>query len=327
MNRRELLTVLGGSAAVWPFAALAQQKAMPVVGFLSVASPEVYAPNVSAVRRGLAESGYVEGKNVGIEYRWGEGDYERLPALAAELVRRNVDVIIATGGTVSARAAKNATTAIPIIFVSGGDPVAAGLVASLARPGGNVTGVSIITVELMAKRLDLLTELVPQADTIAVLVNPNNPNTERMVRDTQDTARAKGVKVQVVNCGSAADFESAFANVAESRAGALAVAADAFFNTRHREIVALATRHKIPAIYEWREFVDAGGLASYGPNLLAIDRLAGIYAGRILAGVKAADLPVEQPTKFELVINLKTAKTLGLTVPQALLARADEVIE
>ena len=326
MERRELLLSLGAAVATWPLAARAQ-KAMPVIGFLSIASPSIYAPYVSAVRQGLAEIGYVEGKNVAIEHRWAEGDYDRLPALAVDLVRRKIDVIIATGGTVSARAAKNATNTIPIIFVSGGDPVAAGLVASLARPGGNVTGVSIITVELMAKRLDLLSELVPQAGTIAVLVNPKNPNTERMVRDTQDAARAKGIKLQVVKAGTAADFESAFSTIAESHAGALAVAADAFFNARHEELAILAARYRVPAIYEWREFVEAGGLASYGPNLLAIARLAGIYAGRVLGGAKPADLPVEQPTKFELAINLKTAKALGLTVPPSLLARADEVIE
>jgi putative tryptophan/tyrosine transport system substrate-binding protein len=326
MRRRELMLLFGGAMTATR-ALGAQQTATPVIGFLTTASPDRFAPNMAAIRQGLSEAGYIEGKNLAIEYRWAEGDYDRLPALAADLVGRRVDAIIATGGTVSARAAKNATATIPIISVIGGDPVAAGLIDSLARPGGNLTGVGIITVELMPKRFELLFELVPQATVIASLINPKNPNTERMVRDTQDAARGKGVQLPVLEASSVGSFEKAFAEPAQTGAGGLIVAADAFFNARREELVALAARQKVPATYEWREFVAAGGLSSYGPNILAIDRLVGIYAGKILGGARPADLPVQQPTKFDLVINLKTAKALGLTVPPSILARADEIIE
>ena len=327
MRRRNLLLMLGGALAV-PRAPRAQQNAMPVIGFLTTVSPDPrYAPNLAAIREGLREAGYVEGQNLAIEYRWAEGNYDRLPALAAELVGLKVDAMITTGGTTSARAAKNATATIPIISVIGIDPVAAGLIDSLARPGGNLTGVGVITVELIPKRLELLVELVPWATVIALLVNPKNPNTERMVRDTQEAARGKGVHLPVLEASSVGSFEKAFAQIAQTGASGLVVAADPAFTAQREELVALAARQKIPAIYEWREFVEAGGLISYGPNLLAIDRLIGMYAGKILKGTKPADLPLQQPTRFELVINLQTAKELGLTLTQSILARADEVIE
>ena len=282
---------------------------------------------MAAFRQGLSETGYVEGQNVAIEYRWAEGRYDRLPALAADLVGRKVDVIVTSGGDPAALAAKNATSTIPIVFTVGGDPVAAGLVASLARPGGNLTGVSILAVELMPKRLELLSELVPQARVIALLVNPNNPNAERIMRDVQEAARAKGVQLHILKAGTESEIDAAFASLVQLQAGALVVGADPFFNSRREQLVALAARHAVPAIYEWREFAAAGGLISYGASLTAAYRQVGIYAGKILKGAKPADLPVQQPTTFELVVNLKTAKALGLTVPPSILARADEVIE
>jgi putative tryptophan/tyrosine transport system substrate-binding protein len=326
MRRRELLLLLGGATTA-PRSLHSQQKPIPVIGFLSNASPDQYGPYMAAIRQGLSEAGYAEGQNLAIEYRWAEGDDDRLPALAADLVALKVDAIITTGGTVSALPAKNATATIPIVSVIGIDPVAAGLIDSLARPGGNLTGVAIITVELIPKRFELLFELVPQAAVIGLLVNPKNPNTERMVRDTREAARGKGVRLAVLEARSVGGFAKAFTDLGRTGAGGLVVAADPFFNVRREELVALAARQKVPAIYEWREFVDAGGLISYGPNLLAIDRLVGIYTGRILGGAKPADLPVQQPTTFELVINLKTANALGLTVSPSILARADEVIE
>ena len=327
MRRRELITVLGSAAALWPLALRAQQKAMPVIGYLSGVSPGPLAPFVAAFRQGLSETGYIEGQNLTIEYRWAEGHFDRLPALAADLVGRKVDLIVTSGGELSALAAKRATSTIPIVFNSGGDPVAAGLVASLARPGGNLTGVSIQVGELMPKRLELLSELVPQAKVIALLANPYNSSFERMTRDVQQAARAKGVQLQVLKAGNENEIDAAFATLVQLHIGPLLVGADPFFNSRREQLVALASRHAVPAIYEWREFAVAGGLISYGPSLTAIHRQAGIYAGKILKGAKPADLPVEQPTKFELVINLKTAKALDLTVPQPILARADEVIE
>jgi putative ABC transport system substrate-binding protein len=326
VSRRELLLLLGGAMTA-PRALRAQEAAMPVIGFLSSVSPGPLAAFVSAFRQGLSEAGYVEGQNLAIEYRWAEGRYDRLPGLAAELVGRNVGVIVTTGGTVSARAAKSATSTIPIVSVFGGDPVADGLVASFARPGGNLTGLSILVRELMPKRLELLAEMVPQAGAIALLVNPSNPNAERIIREVQEAARAKGVQLHVLKAGTEGEIDAAFASLVELHAGALVVAADPFFNSRREQLVALAARHAVPAIYEWREFVTAGGLISYGTSLSAVYRQVGIYTGRILKGAKPADLPVQQPTTFELVVNLNTAKELGITVPPSVLARVDEVIE
>jgi putative ABC transport system substrate-binding protein len=324
MNRRELMLLLAGVMTA-PCAVRAQQKAMPVIGYLSFASPGPFAPLVAALRQGLSEAGYVEGQNVVIEYRWAEGRYDRLPALATDLVDRKVDVIAASGPP-SALAAKGATSTIPIVF-SSGDPIGEGLVASLARPSANLTGVSLYTAELMPKRLELLCDLVPQAGVIALLVNPNNPNTEPMIRDLQEAARAKGVQLPILNAAAEGEIDAAFALLVQAHVGGLVVGTDPFFNSRREQLVALAARHAVPAIYEWREFTAAGGLISYGSSLTAAYRRVGIYAGRILKGASPADLPVEQPTRFELVVNLKTAQALGLTVPPSILARADEVIE
>jgi putative ABC transport system substrate-binding protein len=325
MTRREFVLLLGGAMTAAP-AVRAQQKAMPVIGFLSSVSPGPLAASVAEFRQGLSETGYVEGQNVVIEYRWAEGRYDRLPALAADLVGRKVDVIVASGGSPSALAAKSETSTIPIVF-SVGDPVELGLVASLARPGGNLTGVSNMNVELNPKRLELLSELVPQAKVIALLVNQNNRNTERNIKDVQEAARAKGVQLSILKAGTESEIDAAFGSLAQLRAGALVVATDPFLNSRRDQLVALASRHAVPAIYYWREFATAGGLISYGPSLTAGYRHAGVYAGKILKGAKPADLPVQQPTTFELVVNLNTAKALGLTVPPSILARADEVIE
>jgi putative tryptophan/tyrosine transport system substrate-binding protein len=325
MRRRELMLLLAGAMTA-SRALRAQQKAMPVVGFLGVASSGPYAPFVAAFRQGLSETGYVEGQNLAIEFRWAEGHYDRLPALAADLVGRRVDVIATSGGGSPARAAKSATSTIPIVFTTGGDPVESGLVASLARPGGNLTGVSMMFTELMPKRFELLSELVPQAAVIALLVNPNNPGNEPMIQDVQEAAHAKGVQVEILKAAEG-DFEAAFASLARLHAGALIVSPDPFFGSQREQLVALASHHAVPAIYEWREFAAAGGLISYGPSVTAAFRQAGIYAGRILKGAKPADLPVQQPTTFELVVNLKTAKALGLTIPPSILARADEVVE
>jgi len=321
------MTVLAATAAMRPLAAGAQQNAMPVIGILHSGSPGPYTPNVAAFRQGLSETGYVEGQNVAIEYRWAEGRYDGPPALAADLVGRKVDVIVTRGGTPSALAAKRATSTIPIIFTSGDDPVATGLVASLARPGGNLTGVSMLIDELTPKRLELLSELVPQAKVIALLVNPNNPATENVMRDVKEAARVKGLQLPILKANSESEIDAAFASLVQLHAGALVVAADPFLSSRREQIVALAARHAVPSIYAWREFADSGGLISYGSSLTAAFRLVGTYTGKILKGAKPADLPVQQPTAFELVINLKTAQALGLTVPQSILARAGEVIE
>jgi putative tryptophan/tyrosine transport system substrate-binding protein len=325
MRPRELMLVLGG-AMIATGALRAQQKAMPVIGWLGSTSPSPAVGATAGFCQGLSENGYVEGQNVAIEYRWTEGRYDRLPELAADLVARKVDVIVTQGGPSPALAAKGAASTIPIVFASG-DPVARGLVANLARPGGNLTGVSACSVELMPKRLELLSELVPQAGVIALLVNPNNANVEPLIRDVQKAARARGVQLHVLKAGAEGDFETAFASLVQLHAGALVVSSDAFFGTRREQLVTLASRYAVPAIYEWREWAEAGGLISYGTSFMAGYRQVGIYAGKILKGAKPADLPVQEPTKFELVVNLKTAKALGLAVPQSILARADEVIE
>ena len=328
MKRRELLIVLGGVAVAWPLAARAQQKAMPVIGVLNTGSPgPSSAPFIAAFLQGLSEAGYVEGQNVTIEYRWAEGHYDRLPALAADLVGRKVDLIMANSPP-SALAAKSATSTIPIVFRHGGDPVADGLVASLARPGGNLTGVSQLGDEgLTAKRLELLSELVPRAGVIALLVNPNNSTAERVIQEVQQAARAKGLQLHLLKASSEGEIETAFASLVQLQVGALIVGADPFLTSRREQFVALASRHAVPAIYAWREFVAAGGLISYGASLTFAFRLLGTYAGKVLKGAKPAEMPVQLATTFELVINLKTAQALGLTVPQSLLARADEVIE
>jgi putative tryptophan/tyrosine transport system substrate-binding protein len=324
MRRRDLMLWLGSAITV-SGALRAQQKAMPVIGLLGSLSAGWAAPFVAAFQEGLSETGYVEGHNLAIEYRWAEGRYDRLPALAADLVGRKVDVIAAFGSP-SARTAKSASAMIPIVFASA-DPVGEGLVASLARPGGNLTGFSIMAPDLEPKRLELLSELIPQAGVIVLLVNPNNPNTERMIRDVQEAAREKGVQLQILKASSESEIDATFTTLVQEHAGALIVGADPFFGSRREQLVALASRHAVPAIYFWHEFVVAGGLISYGPSLAGTWRQVGIYVGKILNGAKPADLPVEQPTKFELVINLRTVKALGLTVPQSILARADEVIE
>ncbi len=325
MRRRNFMTVLAGAAA-YPLLAGAQQKAMPVIGFLGTSSPGPAAPNAAAFHQGLRETGYVEGQNLVIEYRWAEYHYDRLPALAADLLGRKVDLVVAFGGIPAALAAKSATSTIPIVF-SVGDPVDLGLVASLARPSGNLTGVSTMAPELSPKRLELLSELVPRVGVIALLVNPNNSNTERIIGDMQEAAHAKAVQLHILKAGTESEIDAAFATLVQQQAGALVVGGDPFFEGRREQFVALASRHGVPAIYQWREFAEAGGLISYGTSFTAVNRQLGVYAGKILKGAKPADLPVEQPTTFELVVNLNTAKALGLTVPPAILARATEVIE
>jgi putative ABC transport system substrate-binding protein len=299
---------------------------MPVIGFLGRTSPGPNAMAVAAFHQGLSETGYVEGQNVTIEYRWAE-DVGQLPALAADLVGRKVDLIVASGGPLSALAAKSATSTIPIVFTGVSDPVGNGLVASLARPGGNITGFSPFGFELMPKRLELLTELVPQAKVIAFLMNPNYPRAEDLNRDMREAARTKGVQLNILKAGTEGEIDAAFATLVQLHAGALVVFLDPFFFSRREQLLALALRHAVPAIYPWREFAAAGGLISYGPSFPAAYRETGIYAGKILKGAKPADLPVQQPTRFELVVNLKTAEALGLAVPPSILARADEVIE
>jgi putative ABC transport system substrate-binding protein len=325
VTRRELMLLLGGAMTA-ARALRAQPKAMPVIGYLNPTSPGPNTANMAAFRQGLSEAGYVEGQNVAIEYRWAEGRPDRLPALAADLVDRKVDVIAASGDA-AARAAKSATSTIPIVFFSGGDPTTMGLVTSLARPGGNLTGVAFMAAELMPKRLELLSELVPQARVIALLVNPNDPNAERFVGDVQEASHTKGLLLHILTASSESEIDGIFASLIQLHAGALVVSPNAFFASRRDQLVALATRHAVPAIYTGREFPAAGGLISYGSSLTAVFRQVGVYAGKILKGAKPADLPVQQPTTFELVVNLKTANALGLTVPPSILARADEVIE
>jgi putative tryptophan/tyrosine transport system substrate-binding protein len=327
MRRRDFITLVGGIAAVWPLTVRAQQPAMPVIGFLSSASAEAYKPFVSAYRRGLDESGFLEGRNVAIEFRWAEGQYDRLPSLASELVRLPVSLIAASGGLPSVAAAKAATTTIPIVFTLGSDPVKFGIVASLNRPGGNITGVSLLAYLLDAKRAELLHKLVPDAVAIGILVNPKNAQAEAQSGDFLAAARSLGREPVVLNASNETEINSAFATLIQQRAAAMVVSADPVFLSRRDQIVTLSAQHAIPAIYEWREFPIVGGLMSYGVNLADAYRQAGAYAARILKGEKPSDLPVMQPTKFDLVINLKTARALGLTVPPELLAVADEVIE
>jgi ABC-type uncharacterized transport system substrate-binding protein len=326
MRRREFVVLLAAAAAAWPRAARAQQPPMPVIGFLGGSSLAERRPLLVAFRQALTEAGYVEGQNVGIEYRWAEGQYDRLPALAADLVRRKVAVVFAGDGP-SALAAKAVTTTIPIVFNTGIDPVQVGLVTSLSRPGGNLTGVNMVAGPLPAKQLGLLHELVPAAKTIAMLINPNNANAEHDAATVQEAARAIGVQILVTRAVAESDFETVFATLARERAGALLVNSDVFFTSRRDKLVALASRHALPLMSAWREFPVAGALISYGPSLAASYRQIGTYTARILNGAKPADLPVVQPTTFELVINLKTAKALGLNVPLHLEQLADEVIE
>jgi putative tryptophan/tyrosine transport system substrate-binding protein len=326
VRRREFITLLSG-AATWPLVARAQQSAMPVIGFLDTRSPDAIADRLRAFRQGLKGTGYVERENVGIEYRWAEGQYDRLPELAAELVRRPVAVIVATNAP-SALAAKAATTTIPIAFVTGADPVKDELVASLARPGGNVTGINFVSAELTAKRLELLRELVPAADRVAVLINPANVSSaEITLRDVVPAARAIGLQIQVLNASTIREIDAAFASIVRARPDALFIGIDQFLVSRRAQLVNLASRHAVPATFPNREFTEIGGLMSYGANIPDAFQQVGVYVGRLLKGAKPADLPVVQATKFELVINTSTARMLGLTVPDKLLALADEVIE
>ena len=327
MKRRDFITLVGGAAAAWPFVAHAQQPALPVVGFLNSESLDLSAERVRAFRQGLSEAGYVDGRNVAIEYRWGEGRYDRLPALAADLVRRNVTVLCAIGSIAAPLAAKGATTRIPIVFQTGADPVKFGLVASLARPGGNLTGVASLNVELGPKRLELLREAIPTATIVGLLVNPTSPNAENLSKDMQAAARRLGLQLQILHASTERDFETAFRTLSEVRANALVIGTDPFFTARSQKLATLALSRAVATIFQFREFALAGGLMSYGGSLTDVSRLAGVYTGRILKGEKPADLPVLQSMKVELFINLKTAKALGLTLQITLLGRANEVFE
>jgi len=328
MRRRQFITLVGGAAAAWPLAARAQQRALPVIGYLSGATLKAMREYVAAFHRGLADAGFFEGRNVAIEYRWAEGHNERLPALATDLVRREVAVIVVGSSTPGALAAKAATQTIPIVFQIGTDPVKVGLIASLARPGGNLTGITVINVELIAKCLELMHNLMPPATTIAVLVNPANiPQTATEKVVLEDTARALGARMMILNASNLSEIESAFATLVGERVGALVVSGENFFLTHCDRLVELAADHAVPTVYANREFVAAGGLMSYGTSLSDANRRVGVNTGRILKGEKPSDLPVEQITKVELIINMKTAKALGITFPLPLLGRADEVIE
>jgi putative ABC transport system substrate-binding protein len=326
MRRREFIALVS-AATVWPLTVRAQQQPRPVVGFLNAASPGPLRQQVAAFLEGLKEAGYVEGQNLAVEYRWARGQYDRLPALVADLVRQQVSVIVAGGGASAALAAKAATTTIPIVFSAGTDPVGLGLVAALNRPGGNITGVYQFLSGLEAKRLGLLHEMVPKATSVAVLINPNFADAESQLRDVQEAAARLGVQLVVVRANAESDFDAAFSTLVRQRAGALLVCSSPFFNERREQLVVLAARHAVPAIFEWRAFAAAGGLMSYGTNLADAYRQIGVYVGQILRGAKPADLPVVQSTKFELVINLTTAKALGIEVPPSLSAEADEVID
>jgi ABC-type uncharacterized transport system substrate-binding protein len=325
MRRRDFIALLGGAALAWPIAARAQQSAIPMIGFLSSETSDRFASRVHAFREGLSETGYVEGRNVVIEYRWADNQYDRLPDLAADLVRRQVSVIVANGP--AARQAKAAARTIPVVFLTGEDPVEVGLVASLNRPGGNLTGLTLLNVEVGPKRLELLHELVPTANIVALLVNPTNPNADNLSRSLQVAARTLGLQIHVLHARTERDFDPVFVNLVRRGAGALVIGNDPFFTGRSEQLGELTLRHAVPAIFLYREFAEAGGLMSYGTNVRDALRRVGIYTGRILKGEKAADLPVQQATKVELIINLKTARALGLTVPVPMLGRADEVIE
>jgi putative tryptophan/tyrosine transport system substrate-binding protein len=328
MRRRQFITLLGSALAAWPLAARAQQRAMPVIGFLNTASPDGYTERLRGFRQGLKDAGHVEGENVVIEYRWAEGQPDRLPALAAELVRRRVAVIVALGSISQALAAKAATTTIPVVFIVGEDPVKLGLVASLARPDGNLTGVNLFNNELTAKRLEILRELVPGTTGVAVLVNPSDASTmETTLADMESAARARGMQIHAHKASTSREIDATFATFARERPDAVFVAGDAFFHSRRIQLVHLASHHRVATTYASRAYPEIGGLMSYGTNVTDAYRQAGVYTGRILKGAKPADLPVVQPTKFELVINQQTARMLGLAVPPTLLARADEVIE
>ena len=327
MKRRKFITLIGGAAAAWPLKARAQQPAMPVVGVLGGHTRAVWRPFVAAFNEGLKEAGYVDGQNVLTEYRWAEGDYARLPGLAADLVRRKVGVIAAIGGVNSAVAAKAATSEIPIVFLTGRDPVELGFVDSLNRPGGNLTGVSLLNDALMAKRLELLRELGPNATTVAFLINPNNRNHHSHAQILDAVARGGGQQLVVLGAAADQDFEPAFSTLTRQRVEGLVVAPDPFLDSQRERLVNLTISHSVPTIFQWREFVQAGGLISYGTSLAEAHRQVGIYSGNILRGARPADLPVVQPTKIELLVNLRTAKTLGLTVPTSILLRAEEVIE
>jgi len=327
MRRRAFITLVGSGVAAWPTMARAQQPAMPVIGFLHSGSPELFAARVAAFHQGLNDTGFVEGRNVAIEYRWAQGQYDRLPALAADLVHRRVAVIAATGGIPSALAAKAATSTVPIVFVAGADPIKFGVVTSLSRPDGNITGLTAFTSELVPKRLELLHEVVQSATTVALLVNPTNAVAETVLRDVQGAARTLGLQLHVVHASAEADLDKVFASLDLLQAGALVIGTDTFFDGQSERLAALAVRHAVPTIYQTREFAAAGGLMSYGSSLTDAYRKAGAYVGRVLKGERPGDLPVMQATKVELTINLKAAKALGLTVPPTLLGRADEVIE
>jgi putative ABC transport system substrate-binding protein len=329
MRRRDFITLLGGAVAAWPLAVRAQQLAMPIVGYLNAQASTAAGParDLAAFQQGLREAGYVEGQNVAIEYRWAQGQYDRLPVLVAELIGRPVAVIVAVGTDFATRAAKAATTTIPIVFHTAGDPVQSGLVASLNRPGGNLTGVTNLGVELAQKKLEMVRELFPAATDVALLINPNNLNSATLLRETQAAAHTLGVQLRVLRASTERDIDMVVANWAQLRAGPLVVGSDAYFSTRNEQIGALVLRHAVPTIFPWRESVAAGGLMSYGSDSNDAHRLVGAYTARILKGDKPADLPVQQSTKIELIVSLKNAKALGLTVPLSLLGRADEVIE
>jgi putative ABC transport system substrate-binding protein len=327
MKRREFIGILGGALAMWPIGVRAQQQVVPLIGFLNTQSAGSFSHLVAGFQQGLREAGFLEGQNIQIEYRWAEGRYERLPALANDLVHRGIAVLVATGGEPAALAAKESTEAVPIVFIIGGDPIRMGLVTSMNRPGGNVTGLTLLSTEIEGKRLGLLQELLPKASLIAVLINPDFPSAENRQRDVLEAASRVGLKTIVVSARSESQFEPAFTTAVEQRANALMVFGDPFFNSRRDQLVALAADYKIPAIYETRDYALAGGLMSYGVNIVELYREAAHYTAQILRGAKPNDLPIMQPTKFQTVINLKTAQALGLTIPPTLLATADEVIE